>query len=99
MLLPSLLSSLIHVLLIIVYYYALHNGKAQQEEMRMEHSSIPSKSQTNLQSGPVQTVPVQRQETWTGILWGSAQAAPFWFCALHQRIVGKTAVTPASSML
>ena len=42
---------------------------------------------------------VQRQETWMRILWGSAQAAPFWFCALHQRIVGKTAVTPASSML
>lgn len=42
---------------------------------------------------------VQRQEMWTWILWGSAQAAPFWFCALHQKIVGKTAVTPVSSML
>lgn len=55
--LHSPLSSLIHIIIIRFYYYALHNGKAQQEEMRMEHSSIPSKSQTDLQPGLVQTVP------------------------------------------
>lgn len=60
MLLHSPLSSLIHILLIIIYYCALHSGKAQQEEMRMEHSPILSKSQTNLQSGLEQTVPCSK---------------------------------------
>lgn len=65
----------------------------------MERASIPSKSQTSSQSGLVQTVPSLEAGDMDVNPVGIAQATSFLFCALLQRIVAKTAVTPALSVL